>query len=287
MVKNLEQGWFVVISHIPEYSVIEIKSMVGGYMAQIYDKPIWKLLIDFAMLKKDGGCLIFTIDEASNWFQSNYPLVKIPSLHLTLNRMCTNIRERVLWKPRIQDNVFFYLGNGEYRFYDGNSDPRPLMNEDDISSSVTDMNYVSQQIGEEQPDIVDRISSEFAYERDLQNFIVKNLHLVENGLHLYNDEEISGVEYPAGNGRIDILAMDNDDNFVVIELKVDRGDDRVMGQTLRYIAWIKRELAEENQHVRGIIIAKNISENLRLACTLVSDISLLEYSLDFKLEEVN
>ena len=65
--------------------------------------------------------------------------------------------------------------------------------------------------------------SEFAFERDLQNFLVKNLHLIEDGLKLLHEEDgITGVEYPVGGRRIDILAVDKDGALVVIELKVSK-----------------------------------------------------------------
>jgi RecB family endonuclease NucS len=83
----------------------------------------------------------------------------------------------------------------------------------------------------------DNASGEFAYERDLQNYLAKNLHRVEPGLRLYEEDEISGIEFPVGGRFIDILAVDNQGNYVIIELKVSkvsRGYDRVIGQLLRY-----------------------------------------------------
>jgi RecB family endonuclease NucS len=41
------------------------------------------------------------------------------------------------------------------------------------------------------------------------------------------------LEFPAGDRYIDILAVDAQGSFVVIELKVSRGYDRVIGQLLR------------------------------------------------------
>ncbi len=53
-----------------------------------------------------------------------------------------------------------------------------------------------------------RDSAEFGFEKDLQNFLVKNLDLIEPGLKLYENEGITGVEYPVGNRFADILAID-------------------------------------------------------------------------------
>lgn len=115
---------------------------------------------------------------------------------------------------------------------------------------------------------------------------MKNLSLIEPGLVLYEDEGINGIEYPAGGRFIDILAVDSANNLVVIELKVSRRYDRVVGQTLRYMGWIEENLAEENQLVRGIIIAPEISKDLILACSRVPDVQLFEYALSVSLTQV-
>ena len=128
----------------------------------------------------------------------------------------------------------------------------------------------------------------FAKEQHLQDYLVQNLDDIEEGLILFEDGENSGVEYPAGGRRIDILAQDKNGDLVVIELKVSRAYDRVLGQIQRYMGWVKEFIANDTQAVRGIIIASDISEDLRLACSLPSNqVSLREYSLTFSLQEVS
>ena len=90
-----------------------------------------------------------------------------------------------------------------------------------------------------------------------------------------------------GGRFIDILAVDKDDNLVVIELKVSKGYDRVVGQLLRYMGWIKNNLAEPGQGVRGIIIARFISEDLLLACAGLQNVQLFEYELSIRLREIS
>ena len=136
----------------------------------------------------------------------------------------------------------------------------------------------------ETPDSAD--GSEFAYESDLRDFLAKNLSLIEPGLQLYQDEGITGIEFPAGGRFVDILAVDAQGALVVIELKVARGYDRVIGQLLRYMAWIKHNHAEPGQNVRGIIAAREISDDLKLACTALPDVTLYEYQLSVVLRKV-
>jgi len=72
----------------------------------------------------------------------------------------------------------------------------------------------------------------------------------------------------------------------VIELKISRGYERVVGQLLRYISWIKKFHAEPNQNVRGIIVGREISNDLLLACDGLSKIELFEYELSITLKRV-
>ena len=111
---------------------------------------------------------------------------------------------------------------------------------------------------------------------------------MEPGLKLYEDEDsqFSGVEFPAGQRYIDILAVGTDGAYVVIETKVSRAYDRVVGQILRYMGWIKENLADEAA-VRGIIVASEISENLIPAASFVDNIRLVEYEISFSLKPVS
>ncbi|MCH8077659.1 MAG: DUF91 domain-containing protein [SAR324 cluster bacterium] len=128
-------------------------------------------------------------------------------------------------------------------------------------------------------------SSEFAYERDLRNYLSKNLGLLEPGLKVYQDEGLTGIEFSVGGRYIDILAIDSEKNFVVIELKVSRGYDRTIGQILRYMAWVEKHMSD-GKYVRGFIVAKDITEDLKLAASRISDISLVEYEIKFNLKRL-
>lgn len=130
----------------------------------------------------------------------------------------------------------------------------------------------------------------FPVESHLRDFIANNIGAITvNGhrLKLYVDENgRDGVEYPTDVGPIDILAVDGDDNFVVFELKLSRGADKAMGQISRYMGWVKRNLAED-KGVKGVIAAKKVDEKLKYASSTIPDISLFEYELNFKIQEVN
>ena len=72
----------------------------------------------------------------------------------------------------------------------------------------------------------------------------------------------------------------------MIELKVSKGYDRAVGQLLRYMGWIAQNLAEPGQKVKGMIIARTISDDLRLATSRVQDVELYEYELSISLKKI-
>ncbi len=75
-------------------------------------------------------------------------------------------------------------------------------------------------------------------ERLIEDFLEKNLNHIEKGLMLYQDEnKIPGRQYSTDIGTIDLLCLDRHRNFVVIEIKRDKGSDSTVGQITRYMGW--------------------------------------------------
>jgi len=99
------------------------------------------------------------------------------------------------------------------------------------------------------------------YERHIEDFLETNLHLLEPNLTLVVD----GRQYVTDVGRIDLLARDASERYVVIELKRDRVPDKTIGQILRYMGWIKQNLTA-GEKVRGIIVGQHLSDKLIYAC---------------------
>jgi hypothetical protein len=214
--------------------------------------------------------------QVLSWFKERYPQIKEGTLSAHLIRLSINAPSRVHYHPKPgEDDLFFQLDGSRFRLYDPTTDPLPLASTPQPSRPMEPVEPI-------EPDM----ATEFAYERDLRNFLVKHLTLLESGLCLYEDEGISGVEFPAGGRFIDILAVDASNNYVVIELKVSRGYDRVVGQLLRYMAWVAKHQADTTQQVRGIIVAREISEDLLLACSSLPNVVLFEYELSVSLRRV-
>ena len=124
----------------------------------------------------------------------------------------------------------------------------------------------------------------FAAESDLRDFLAQNLSCMEVGLRLFEDGERSGMEFPVDSGRIDILAIDREGKFVVVELKLSRGRNKALGQLLYYMGWVDRNLG--NGPCRGVIVARDISDDLIVACSRVNGVSLYRYHLQVSLERI-
>ena len=128
----------------------------------------------------------------------------------------------------------------------------------------------------------------FALEKLLEEFLVTNWEKIpkfRNYEIFTKDGEIVGRQYNTGEGRIDILASEkNTGNFIVIELKRDQTSDAVAGQILRYMNWVKRNLAG-GKGVKGIVIAGGIDNKLKLSLADRKDVQLKRYEIDFKLHD--
>lgn len=258
----------------------------------IYEKSTRLLMRDMLVGLEIKPGLVFTTDRVLQWFHEHYPKLKRVTIRAHLVQSSTNDKNRLHHSGTNEtDDLIFKVGRSQFRLYEPGKDPAPIheLVEGDVARQ--------EQHDEEEEEDDDELavgtrgllpgSSQFALEQDLQRYLADNLGIVESGLTLYDDEGIKGLEFPAGGGRrIDILAVDKDGGFVVLELKVEKGYDRVVGQLLRYMNWVRKELADPGQKVRGIIVCRTMSEDLRLACAGIPGVELFEYQLSVTVTKV-
>ncbi|CAM2817745.1 endonuclease NucS domain-containing protein [Hathewaya histolytica] len=120
----------------------------------------------------------------------------------------------------------------------------------------------------------------------LRDFIVENLDTINiagKALKLYEGENgESGIALNTDVGVIDVLATDEEEHFVVFHIRLNKANEGTIGQTLKYMGWVKNELAKEKK-VLGIIVAKEFDKNLKYAVTQVENVNLFQYKLDFNI----
>lgn len=128
--------------------------------------------------------------------------------------------------------------------------------------------------------------SEFALEKHLEDFLIKNWKYTELAKNyiIYDDGDFNGQQFPTDTGKIDILAVSKDKKtLLVIELKKGRASDHVVGQIQRYMGYVKEELAEVNQQVKGIIIAHEDDLRIKRALSVANNIEFYRFQVSFKL----
>jgi restriction system protein len=135
------------------------------------------------------------------------------------------------------------------------------------------------------PSVEDPVA--FAMEKHLEAFLVANWNQTElsRDFSIYEEEgEPVGQQYETDAGPIDILAISKDrKRLLVVELKRGRATDVVVGQVLRYMGYIKEQIAEADQTVEGAIIALEDDQKLRWALTVVPSVAFYRYQISFKL----
>lgn len=135
------------------------------------------------------------------------------------------------------------------------------------------------------PDVED--AAAFAMEKHLEDFLVKNWAQTELGkdYDIYaEDGEPVGQQYPTDTGPMDLLAVKKDKSeLLVVELKRGKASDVVVGQVLRYMGFVKEDLAESHQAVRGAIIALEDDLRIRRALAVTPSIQFFRYQISFKL----
>ena len=135
------------------------------------------------------------------------------------------------------------------------------------------------------PEVED--AAAFAMEKHLEDFLVKNWAQTELGrdYDIYTEDgEPVGQQYPTDTGPMDLLAIKKDKSeLLVVELKKGKASDVVVGQMLRYMGFVKEDLAEPHQTVRGVIIALEDDLRIRRALAVTPSIQFFRYQISFKL----
>jgi len=114
-------------------------------------------------------------------------------------------------------------------------------------------------------------------ESQLEDFLLANWETISELKDLEileEDGDYIGKRYDTKEvGEIDLLCKHKKSgDFYVVELKKGKGNDKVVGQILRYIGWVMKNLALNGQKVLGIILTYEDDQRLGYAVEPVRDI---------------
>jgi endonuclease len=208
-----------------------------------------------------------TCDEVENFINHKYPDKPWKSETIKLHLVGLSDHPSGKHHPHLQKQAcLHYLGHNKYELKKTDSV--------EISSFQQESTVTSS----------DLLEATISLERDLQEYLLRDLSCVEKGLKVYSHNGISGKEYSTEVGRIDILAQDSNEDYVVIELKAGTANHSVIGQVLGYISCIRKTLAE-GKNVRGIIIADDFDKRVKYAIEELKILSLKRYKVTFHITD--
>jgi len=224
-----------------------------------------------------------------DWVLEHYPGVNVNSI-LNAIIVCTvNHESRVHYKEnnrprRCNDlhDIFYRPASGKIEMYD----PRihgvwEIAQNDKGVLHVREVRERDELKGEQLT-----VGNGYIEAKHLRHYLAKNLELIEDGLELYVDIfGNDGVEYPTDFGPIDILCIDRNGVFVIIEILCEGVADACSGQLLKHRAWIKRHLAY-GKSLRSYLVGSSIPENVRYSLADLDDVFLKEYDLSIRLKDV-
>lgn len=124
------------------------------------------------------------------------------------------------------------------------------------------------------------------FELHLQDYLHRHWAEAFPGLALHRGDE--GREFVTRDppvGVLDFLARDGNGDWVVIETRRDRPDRQAVGQVLSYMGWVRERLCAEGESVRGILIAGDVSDRLRMAVAAVPGLDVRRYEVSFRLHD--
>lgn len=105
-------------------------------------------------------------------------------------------------------------------------------------------------------------------ENDLETYLIKHLDLIEEGLK-YMDRQ-----YSLREGRIDILAKDKNNEYVILELKVQE-DKEIIWQSLYYPMQFKKE--NNVKKVRMITLAPKYPNHILFPLQQIKGVEIIQF----------
>ena len=244
-------------------------------MTSIYDRPVRELLQTALDEMPDP----FTSQDMVQWFATRYEGVNPGTVRHHLRFASVNVPTGTADRHwRDEERTVYKLGRGQFTRY------RPELHGPWKDGHLVG---VDEEAEEDEVDDVEAAAA-FGMERHLEDFMADNWVSIDFGrpLRVWTDEQgVPGRQYDTGEvGIIDFLCEDaSASGLVVIELKRGKSSDRVVGQTLRYMGWVREHLAD-GRGVSGIIITHEYDDRVRYAVAELPNVDAWTYSVSFTLD---
>ncbi len=119
--------------------------------------------------------------------------------------------------------------------------------------------------------------------------LVERPELLEPGLQIHGDSEgrLTGIDLATEVGEIDILARDEQGDWVVVTVMDEAADADLVTDLLQRMGWVQKHLADEGDQVRCITLLSSVPDDLGYAAAAMSDkLRFCTWQFELKLDEV-
>ncbi len=112
----------------------------------------------------------------------------------------------------------------------------------------------------------------------LRELLAKQPEMLERGLSIVTDKKGNpiGAGLSTAVGHIDLLARDTSGALVVVMVAERDQGEELIAETLTRIGWVRKELGKGKQRVRGVVLMKEVPENLSYAAAAVAETILFK-----------
>ena len=100
-------------------------------------------------------------------------------------------------------------------------------------------------------------------ENGIEEAVKVNLSLLN--LKLADDKISQQFIMGIGVGRSDLICIDQNGDYVVLEIKKDSASREAIGQVMTYVGWVQENLALKGQKVLAAIVASYFDQDIRYA----------------------
>jgi hypothetical protein len=118
---------------------------------------------------------------------------------------------------------------------------------------------------------------------ELRALLGEQPELLESGLTVMCGEagQPDGQRYATDVGEIDLLAVDEAGDFVVVTVAERNASPALIGDVLQRVGWVRTHLGKDGGQVRAIVLTDGLSDDVRYAATAVAG------TVDFKTYRVS